>query len=71
MSLIHITATKDIRAPGEDSSPIEDSSNIKIDLHLFLLLGTILTCLDPDSQSGSADPFESGSEIFFVRDEFF
>ncbi len=37
----------DINAPGEASSPTENSSNTKF-LH-FLFLGTLLACLDPDS----------------------
>ncbi len=45
-----LTFKKDVQAPGEDSSPLKSSSNIKKFI-FFPFSETSLACLDPDPNS--------------------
>ncbi len=49
-----LTPAKGVQGPGEASSPTKGFS-VKF-LYVFLFWGTIVACLDPDSQSGSNGP---------------
>jgi hypothetical protein len=53
---------KDILAPGKPPQRKRELFKHEIKISKFFpFLGTILTCQYQDSRSGSADPFDSGS----------